>query len=230
MQETEKNKKEGLIMRVTPRIFWSFCIIMLFIATVGSFFFYGGSIPKVLNDRAAAHFENVAVELSTPLVYKLSEEEVFYTLKNKTGILFFTWEECPWCKELIPYLVNLSMEKEVPLFIFEGYDMRDIKELDDKGNVITKKEGSSLYNTLLRELNQYLPYYEGLGEYKEKRIYLPTTIFLKDGQIIDVHTGLVDSYENPKESLTKEQENELIAYLKEQIKEIKTKSCPETGC
>ena len=145
-------------------------------------------------------------------------EEVFSILENETGVIYFGFPECPWCRNLVPVLIDAKDEVGLDtIYYFNNMEDRDIKELDDDGNIVTKKEGTKKYYKLVEKLESVLGSYKGLNNDSIKRLYYPTVIFVKDGKIVDYHIGTIESQENPSVELTKEQYNELKETLEEKM-------------
>ena len=59
----------------------------------------------------------------------------------------------------------------------------------------------------------------------EKRIYSPSVIFVRDGEILGIHMSTVESQENPKEGLTDEQYDELYDIYEDYINKVKGGTC-----
>ena len=147
-----------------------------------------------------------------------SYDEVFSLLENGTGVIYFGFPTCPWCRNLVPVLLDASKEAGIDIiYYFNNKEDRDTKELDEDGNIITTKEGTSNYYKLVEKLEPYLGEYEGLNDSNIKRLYFPTVVFVKDGKIVDVHIGTVDSQENPSVFLNDEQYKELKTTLVEKM-------------
>lgn len=151
-------------------------------------------------------------------------EEVFSILENGTGVIYFGFPECPWCRNLVPVLIDAKDETGVDtIYYFNNMEDRDTKELNDEGNIVTKKEGSKNYYKLVEKLESVLGIYEGLNDDSIKRLYYPTVIFVKDGKIVDTHIGTIESQKNPSVELTKDEYNKLEKILEEKM--LKTIKC-----
>ena len=72
---------------------------------------------------------------------------------------------------------------------------RDEISMDTNDNIIKIEDGSYIYKKLLKIFDDFLPKYSLLLEDKsykkidEKRLYMPTLIYLKEGTIIDIIVG-----------------------------------------
>ena len=138
-----------------------------------------------------------------------SYDEVYSILEDGTGVIYFGFPTCPWCRNLVPVLVDAAKEAGIDtIYYLNNMEDRDSKELVD-GEIVIKKNGTKNYYKLVEKLESVLGEYEGLNDSNIKRLYYPTVIFVKDGKIVDSHIGTVDSQENPSVFLNDEQYKEL---------------------
>jgi len=137
-----------------------------------------------------------------------SYEEIKKILTEGSGVIYFGFPECPWCRNIINPLLNASEETEVKnIYYFNAVDIRDKKHLDENNTIITDNEGTKEYKELVEILYDNLEEYEGLNDPTIKRLYFPTVVFVKDGKIISTHIGTLDDQENPFEPLNDKQKN-----------------------
>ena len=142
-----------------------------------------------------------------------SYDEIYSILEDGTGVIYFGFPTCPWCRNLVPVLVDASNEAGIDtIYYFNNKEDRDVKELVDN-EIVIKKNGTQNYYKLVDKLESVLGEYEGLNDSSIKRLYYPTVIFVKDGKIVDSHIGTVDSQENPSIFLDKQQYEELKTTL-----------------
>ena len=157
---------------------------------------------------------SVSISKGNPIVYA-EIEEIFDLLENKTGVIYFGFPECPWCRNAVPVLLEVAKEEGIDkVYYYNGYEDRDILSLDENNQIITKKEGTENYTKLLQLLDEHLSYYEvSNGEVtvtsSEKRLYFPTIVFVKEGKIKLVHVSTVESQTDPSIPLNEEQTEEL---------------------
>ncbi len=144
-------------------------------------------------------------------------------LEDGTGILYFGYPSCPWCRTLIEVFLQAAESFDLPACTI-GYvnfeQGRDELALDAEGNLIVLQEGSEEYQYLLEELSDWLGPYEGLHDDTLKRIYLPTMVFVLDGEIQSVQIGTVDSQKSGWDELSEEAYQELLELLCSQIHTI----------
>ena len=166
---------------------------------------------------------------NTNVIYQ-TEEEIVTLLKEGTGVIYLGFPECPWCRSMLPVLLDVLEETDEPLYYLNAKEIRDEKKLDENKEIVTTKEGTKSYQEMLKLLDEYLDPYEGLNDPSIKRIYLPTVIFVKDGDIEAVHSGTVSSQEDPYKSLTDSEEDELEAIFENGLSSITNATCSRNGC
>ena len=124
-------------------------------------------------------------------------------MKNKTGIIYFGFPQCSWCRSAIEVLIDAKDEMNIDkIYYYNDYGSRDEKYLDSEGNILTLHKGSDEYYEILKLLGDRANVYEGLNDESIKRLYFPTVLFIKDGEIVDMHVSTVDSNKDAKKKLT----------------------------
>lgn len=169
------------------------------------------------------------IDKKNPMKY-ISYDELLEILDEGTGIVYFGFPECPWCRNALPVLLEAAKENNIKeIYYFNAKDIRDEKTLDENGNIVTKKEGTEEYKTILEKLKDYLDPYEGLNNEEIKRLYFPNVFFISNGKVVGNHMSTVDSQEDPKTPLNKEQHNELKKIYTDNIKKVYNYDC-NGGC
>lgn len=154
-------------------------------------------------------YKGLEIAEENPIVYA-SYEEIEQIISEGTGIIYFGFPECPWCRSIVPVMLNAAKETGVDkIYYFNALSIRDKKHLDSNGNIVVDDAGTKEYEKIVSLLYDWLDIYEGLNDDSIKRLYFPTVIFVKDGNVIGAHTGTLDSHDNPNESLTELQYDEL---------------------
>lgn len=163
-----------------------------------------------LND---SHLE-VNIDSDNMIKY-IGLEEAIDIIKNDTGVIYFGYPSCPWCRNAVPVLLDAASSTSLDtIYYVNAYNIRDVKEIDD-GNIVTTNEGDRLYDDLLEVLDDILdPYTLTLDngeviDFGEKRLYVPMVLFVKDGEVVSYHLSTVDSQEDPSISLNDSQRDEL---------------------
>lgn len=169
------------------------------------------------------------MELNVPEENKISyidSSEVLDIIKNKTGVIYFGFPKCPWCRNLVPVLIDAAEEVELDKIYYANLlDERNTKTKNEDGEIIEEKKGSDNYYKLLELLDDKLGVYEGLDSEEEKRLYFPTVLFVKNGHVEDIHIGTLDSQKDPYKKLTEKQEKELKSILTKAMKKTQSLTC-----
>ena len=202
-------------MKLSQKIVLS--LIVLLIGTISFIYLKPESMAtrfkleyESLNGQKTADnktYINVNIPKDNNIVY--ADYNKVFEILDGTGVIYFGFPECPWCRNAIPVLLNAAKDSGVDkIYYLDNVDDRDTKALKD-GKVVTEKEGTSNYNKLLKKLGDKASVYDGLNDDSIKRLYFPTVVFVKNGQIVDYVEGTVDSQNDPYKPLTKKQSQEL---------------------
>lgn len=191
------------------------------------------SLNNVVREKDGKTIKEISISSNNP-VDIITEEETINLLENGTGLIYMGFPDCPWCRSMLPVLLqtldNLSIQK---LYYLNISSIRDTLTLNEKNKVEITEEGTQEYYKMLEIMDDYLePYYltNSSGkkvDTKEKRILAPTVVAVKNGEIVGIHTGTVDSQTDPYEDLTTEQKEELSKTFTELIESIYDISCDE---
>ena len=170
------------------------------------------------------------------LVTIKTDEEIIQVLENGTGVVYFGFSTCPWCRSLVETLVNTAKEVGIKdIFYVDVLDIRSSYEVKSK-KLNQTKEGTEGYYSILEILDDYLSEYKitsGKKEYdtKEKRLYAPTVVAIKNGEIVGFHEGTVESQTDPYLGLNDTEKEELKNIFGEMFNKVLSSSCEdETGC
>lgn len=145
--------------------------------------------------------------------YKIAENqislsEVVTKLENKESfVLYMYFDACPWCKELGPIVSDYLSDKD-DLFNMtyalnvraDGTKENDLRYKDDEGN-FNYPEFETIYNLIKDQLDE------------DDTVYVPTLIFVKDGELIYYHTGTVEGHDATERTLTDDEKQEIIDEL-----------------
>ena len=159
--------------------------------------------------------EYLKVSISDKNIVQYSTyDEVFSILEGKSGVIYFGFPTCPWCRNLVPVLLDAAEDAGIDtIYYLNALEERDKKSLDENGEIVVEKEGTKEYYQLVEKLDSVLGEYEGLNDSSIKRLYFPTVVFVKDGKIVGSHIGTLDSQTDPSIPLTDEQHDELKEIL-----------------
>lgn len=141
----------------------------------------------------------VNIPLNNNIKY-LQDDEIIDFLKSGTGIIYFGYNTCPWCRNIIEILLETANEKDVNTIYY----------------VNTHDDLSKIKDELYELLDEYLKEDDKLN----KRLSVPDVYFVKNGKIITHHVGTVDGYKNPYSGMNDSQINELKDIYKRGIEMI----------
>jgi len=182
---------------------------------------------EILNGQVSRDGENyhktISIPRRNPFVFVSGYQAYeMLTTPSGSGIIYMGFPECPWCRALIPVLIDAVRESGYRgnVYHYNGLVDRDILRLDDHGEIEVVEPGQPIYHHLVELLFDYLGPYLGLYDESIKRIYFPTTVFFNDGVITSVHLGTVASHTRGWDYLDEEQLDELKSSLIAQIREI----------
>ncbi len=141
---------------------------------------------------------------------RLVETDVAEAVKlmndKESFVLFFSFEDCPYCNAVLPYLNKAALEAGQ----YVGY-------------VDTRKDPEWMTNMDIDDYDLVEKYF---GEYLQddeqgrKHLYTPDAYFIKKGKIVARHSGVLAGADDPNQSLTSTQEEELMKILAEDFKKI----------
>lgn len=190
-------------------------------------------LNNVVNESNGKKYLNVELDDLNPFVYK-TEDEVIKILKGGSGIIYFGYSSCPWCRNIVPILNKAALSTGIEQITYlDIYDMRSTLQLDDNDRVIVKREGSENYKRILELMNSVLEDFyltNSDGEQiktNEKRLYAPTVVTVKEGKIVDIHVSSVDTQTDPYSEMTKEQGTELFKKYTSMFTKFSGTTCDE---
>ena len=180
-------------------------VILVGVMTFGIYQYLKSDGEKFKAEYEALNNENVNINISknNPIKY-VTLDEVFDIIQNKTGVIYFGFPGCPWCRNMIPVLFEAAKNNNIDTIYY--FNPRNVKKSDNDE-----------YNKLKEILNEYL----SEDENGQKVLYVPNVYFIKDGKIVGHHLGTVDSQEDPTISLTEEEKNELLDIFNELFEKIR---------
>ena len=115
---------------------------------------------KLNGETAYGEVKYLSLSISeySPVTYK-TDKEIVNILNEGTGVIYFGFNSCPWCRSMVETLLK----------VVEDYDIADlyytdIKEIRSKYEVNNKKlnkttEGTESYYDILEKLDEYLTDY-----------------------------------------------------------------------
>ena len=130
----------------------------------------------------------------------IDKENILSVIENKTGIVYFGYPSCPWCRNAVPILVETAVANQLPIYYF---DLTQFTEVDDT------------YNSLLEIINKHL------GTENQDYIDVPLVLTIQNGTILASRIGTVGSHTDPYVVMTQDEMLELSQRYQEIIDFIK---------
>ena len=116
----------------------------------------------------------------------VNQKNLKSTMEQGSGVVYFGYSTCPWCRNAIPVLVDTVIEQQIDKIYYvdvESIDTRSIKDILE-------------------------PFLDS-DESGEKRLFVPDVYFMKNGEILFHHIGTVESYKDAFLGMNEEQTKEL---------------------
>lgn len=187
------------------------------------------SLNEKVNPNNDKKYLSIKIDEDNNIKYATASE-IIDIIKNKTGVIYLGYPECPWCRNMVPVLIKAAKQTKIDnIYYLNVHDIRDKKSLNEDGEIIIEKKGTEGYKKILESLGDKASIYEGLNDESVKRIYVPLVIFVKDGEIITMHEGTVDSQKDPYVKLSKTEEKELLNIYKDNMYKINDNLC-DSSC
>lgn len=134
-------------------------------------------------------------------IHYLNEKDVIEFLTSGTGLIYFGYNTCPWCRNSVPILIEAAKENNLNTIYYADVHKLNIKSI--------RKE-------LYGKLDSYLEE----NDEGNKVLGVPHIFSVKNGKILGNHVGTVDSYHNPYQKMTEEEKEELLTIYKDLIMEM----------
>lgn len=191
-------------------------------------------LNNTISEGTQKRYPTVNIPQDNGVKYVLIQETLDI-LDSKTGIIYFGFPKCPWCRNAVPVLLNAASSTGVDqIYYLNISDVRDKLELDKNNKVVEKEKGKEGYKDLLKKLDSILDDYQletddgQKVETNEKRIYVPLVVFVKEGKIVSYHADTVESQKDPYVKLTNDQTEELYNIYVDGIIKMQDSSCDES--
>lgn len=187
------------------------------------------SLNGTVRESDGKKYNNVKLSSNNSFKY-IDAKEANSIIKSGSGIIFLGANWCPWCRNAIEVLDDSAKSMKLDTVYYLDMDkVRNVWEVKNGKLVKTQKEADGYYKLLklldsTLEKETYKIQDKDGHEYdtKEKRIYIPFVVVVKDGKIMSTHLGTVELNENQDKysKLTKKQYNKLFETYNKMISEL----------
>ena len=154
---------------------------------------------EIINNEVLGNNKKIKVKIPFDNKIKyMNNEELEEFLENGTGLVYFGYSTCPWCRNAVPVLIESARNNDITI---NYIDIKSVK----------------LSDTVYEILNDYLRE----DENGNKVLAVPDVYVLEEGEILDHHLGCIDGYTNPYVEMTESEKIQLQEIYDEMIKELK---------
>ena len=142
------------------------------------------------------------------MLVDMTVEEMDKMMKDKESfVVFFSYEDCPYCNRLLPYLNDAAIDAGVHVgYINTRKNPEWQSNLDIDG-----------YDTVVDRFGKWLD----KDDAGKKHLYTPDTYFIKNGKVVSRHDGVTPGADDPSVALTSEQEEQVKSDLAKEFESIK---------
>ena len=184
---------------------------------------------------------NVTINENNPFIYTTPKDVIKKINKKETFVIYFGFSKCPYCRTILPSLIEVSEYLEVnKIYYVDIYDIRDTIIINNDNELETTKEGTKEYNELLKILDKELEEYtikdKDNNEIStgKKRIYAPNIVTVVEGEIISLETGINEDFDINRK-LSKEDKQEIYDNFYEILDDFKIRESmcginTDSGC
>ncbi len=186
--------------------------IILFMIGVVSLVLFLKKDKKTASDMEKFSAEYHEVAKNNVFVYR-NIDEIINILEKGTGIVYLGFPECKWCQRYTKYLNEVSMDMGISKVYY--YNIREDRKLNTEN-----------YQKIVSILENYLQN----DEEGNKRIYVPSVIALKKGEIVgfdDETAWDTKGFETPDEYWNTDEVNDLKEKLEKMIADTGSNICTE---
>lgn len=197
-------KKKRIIILVSA--------IILFMIGVVSLVLFLKKDKKTVSDMEKFSAEYHEVAKNNVFVYR-NIDEIINILEKGTGIVYLGFPECKWCQRYTKYLNEVAMDMGISKIYY--YNIREDRKLNTEN-----------YQKIVSILENYLQN----DEEGNKRIYVPSVIALKKGEIVgfdDETAWDTKGFETPDEYWNTDEVNDLKEKLEKMIADTGSNICTE---
>ena len=184
-------------------------------------------------NKSGKVIRSVSIEKTNPFIYK-TEDELVTMIENKESfIVYFGFATCPWCRSMITNLVEASKKTNTKdIYYVDVLNIRDTKVFEN-GEIKTSKDGTTGYMKLLDLIGNVLSKYKieddngNVIDTKEKRIYAPNIVVIKEGNAIYLTEGVSSNLKDPYGQLTEDMVKESYDMIEEALKKLNNNVCTD---
>ena len=128
------------------------------------------------------------------------DDAVAFFEDGKTGLIYFGFPNCPWCKDVVPVLDQEAKEADQEVLYVRTRD-------DNKERLYTDEQKE--------EIIPYLEEYMSENDEGELTLYVPLVVYVENGKAKEGHVGTVEGHDAHEREMTEKEQQELQETLHE---------------
>jgi len=179
-------------------------IVVVVVLVIVAIYYILDNRSIISEDASNFSEEYINVPIDNMFVYK-TEKEIIDILKNKTGIVYMGFPECPWCQKYVELLYEVAKEKEIEKIYY-----CNIKD--------ARQNNTAEYQEIVSILEEYLL----KDAANNARVFVPDVTFVLNGEIKwhDNETSVVEEGINPNDYWTIEKKDTFKKNLSNAIDDV----------
>ena len=126
---------------------------------------------------------------------------------NESEIIYFGFDTCPWCLEVVPVLNEVAQEEGLSVYY-----------VNTRSDLSISEEGMAYRAQIVEILQDLLQFNE---DRQQKWLYVPDVLFMKNGEIMANHIGTLDDHDATQRQMTEEEEAQLKQIFQDYFVEYK---------
>lgn len=127
-----------------------------------------------------------------------------------SGVLYYGYETCPWCNQIVPVLNEVAEEFGQTVYYVDMHNQ--------DGN------DEEIYNQFIEYVKEHLQ----KDEDGEPVLFVPQVFVVKNGKIVAEHLSAVDSYSPSQGNLNASQKKELKKIYTKMLKKLEKYPAPSS--
>ncbi len=160
---------------------------VILLAVFGLIFLQNQPSSGSLNGVKADMSNYYHLQDEDPAFIEVTMEESHRLYKKRmTGVILYSYEDCPFCNLAVPILNEAAKENDYPVYYVDVYN-------DDLMN-LPRAERVAIQDQMMEDIEEVLD----VDEEGEPIFLVPLVVAVKDGRIIGYHVSLVDGF-TPKD-------------------------------
>lgn len=146
---------------------------------------------------------------------KTMDDAISLFENRESGVIYFGFENCPWCKEAKPILKEVAKKLGKKIYYVKTRD----------------KDNERLYTDEQKEkIQPYIEEYMSENDEGVMTLYVPLVLVVKDGKVIAGHESTVEGHDAHERTMTKKEQKQLKKTYTKMLKKYENSTSSSKGC